>query len=280
VALGRDDENGVERYNRLNRTQYRANVTAAPSPAVEVASSVSYTTGRTYLPIESGGGGATWATFFSSPSFLYRNNQPGNPQLGFRSGPPDIYYAAYDNYQDATRFTGALTLTNRPASWFDHRLIAGVDRALEDNQSRTPRNDPLAAQYPAFAGTEGPNVGALRVGTRDVNTVSVDYAGNLKYGIGRGCAASRRPAGSSTGGASSCGRRRATASRPPASSRSRRRRSRARGSTTCSTTTRSAASCSSRSSGTTASSSPRPSGRTTTRRSAPTTRPSATPSSP
>jgi TonB-dependent SusC/RagA subfamily outer membrane receptor len=186
LALGRDDEQGVERYNRLHRTQFRANVTAAPSSKLELASSVGYTDGRTYLPIESGGGGATWATFFSSPSFLYRNNQPGNPQLGFRSGPPDIYYAAYDNFQDAARFTGAITLTNRPTGWFDHRLIAGVDRALEDNQSRTPRNDPLAANFPAFSGTEGSNVGALRVGTRDVNSVSLDYVGNLKYGIGAG----------------------------------------------------------------------------------------------
>jgi TonB-linked SusC/RagA family outer membrane protein len=186
LALGRDDEQGVERYNRLNRTQFRANLTAAPSPRVEVASSVGYTTGRTYLPFEAGGGGATWATFFSSPSFLYRNNQPNNPQLGFRSGPPDVYYTAYDNFQDATRFTSAVTLTHRPGGFFDHRLIAGVDRAIEDNQSRTPRNDPLAASFPAFTGVGGANEGGLTIGTRDVNTVSLDYVGNLKYGIAGG----------------------------------------------------------------------------------------------
>ncbi len=186
VAVGRDEEQGVERVNRLNRTSYRVNLTASPVGTVDVNTSMGYTTGRTYLPVESGGGGTTWATLFSSPGFLYSGTAAGNPQLGFRSGPPNAYYEAYSVYQDQNRFTGALTVTHRPAAWLDHRLILGVDRSAEDNQERQARNDVLGTRFSAFSGLTGPNAGLLAVGTRDVNIVTGDYAANLKVGLGRG----------------------------------------------------------------------------------------------
>jgi TonB-dependent SusC/RagA subfamily outer membrane receptor len=146
VGGGYEENQGAERVNRLRRTNLRVNLQANPSPKVDVQTSLGYTTGRTYLPFESGGGGATWATFFSSPSFLYggvgvSSRNPGNPQMGFRSGPPNAYYEAYDVFQDADRFTGSFQFTNRPTSWLNHRLIVGLDRLAENNEDRTPRND-------------------------------------------------------------------------------------------------------------------------------------------
>lgn len=186
VAANRDEQQGVERVNRLNRTSFRANLNTSPLSSVDIATSMGYTTGRTYLPFESGGGGATWATYFSSPGFLYRGANAGNPQLGFRSGPPNAYYEAYSLYQDQNRFTGSLTLTNRPAGWLDHRFILGVDRSAEDNQNRAPRNDVLGNLLPSFSGLTGVNAGALTVGTRNVNLLTADYAANAKVTLGAG----------------------------------------------------------------------------------------------
>ena len=183
---GYEENQGAERVNRLRRTNLRVNLQANPSPKFDLQSSLGYTTGRTYLPFESGGGGATWATFFSSPSFLYGgvgvpSRTPGNPQLGFRSGPPNAYYDAYDVFQDADRFTGSFQLTNRPTKWLNHRLIVGLDRLAENNESRTPRNDIIAATYSAFAGAGLPTAGSISASTRDVTLTSYDYLANAEF---------------------------------------------------------------------------------------------------
>ena len=186
VGGGYEENQGAERVNRLRRTNLRVNLQANPSPKFDLQSSLGYTTGRTYLPFESGGGGATWATFFSSPSFLYggvgvSSRNPGNPQMGFRSGPPNAYYDAYDVFQDADRFTGSFQLTNRPAKWLNHRLIVGLDRLAENNEDRTPRNDIIAATYSAFAGAGLPTAGSISASTRDVTLTSYDYLANAEF---------------------------------------------------------------------------------------------------
>lgn len=186
VGGGYEENQGAERVNRLRRTNLRVNLQANPSPSIDVQTSLGYTTGRTYLPFESGGGGATWATFFSSPSFLYggvgvNSRTPGNPQLGFRSGPPNAYYEAYDVFQDADRFTGSFQFTNRPTKWLNHRLIVGLDRLAENDENRTPRNDLIAATFAAFAGSGLPTAGSISASTRDVTLTSYDYVANAEF---------------------------------------------------------------------------------------------------
>jgi TonB-linked SusC/RagA family outer membrane protein len=186
VGGGYEQGKGVERENRLTRGNIRVNLQAAPSERWDVASSMGYTTGRTYLPYESGGGGATWATYFASPSFLYTGRTAGNPQLGFRSGPPNIYYDAYEIFQDADRFTGSVTLTNRPFRFLNHRLIVGVDRLSENNEERAPRNDIIGATYASFASLGSPGFGNVSIGTRDVTLNSFDYLLNAEFGTVEG----------------------------------------------------------------------------------------------
>ena len=186
VGGGYEQGKGVERENRLTRGNIRANFQASPSEHWDVATSMGYTTGRTYLPYESGGGGATWATFFASPSFLYTGRDAGNPQLGFRSGPPNIYYQAYEIFQDADRFTGSVTLTNRPFRFLNHRLIVGVDRLAENNEERAPRNDFIGATYASFASLGSPGFGSVSIGTRDVTLNSFDYLVNAEFGAVEG----------------------------------------------------------------------------------------------
>lgn len=185
---GYEENAGAERVNRLRRANMRVNLQANPSPAFDLSSSLGYTTGRTYLPYEAGGGGATWATYYASPTFLYggvgvSSRQPGNPQLGFRSGPPDIYYQAYDIFQDADRFTSSFQIANRPTSWLNHRLIVGLDRLAENNEERTPRNDIIGARYASFAGSGPPTAGGMSASMRDVTVTSYDYVANASFSL-------------------------------------------------------------------------------------------------
>lgn len=184
VGGGHEKNQGIERESRLNRSTFRANITVTPSTTWDVSSALAYMSGRTYLPYESGGGGATWATYYSSPSFLYNaNRSANNPQMGFRSGPPDIYYAAYDIFQDADRFTGSLTITNRAKSWFNQRLILGVDRVAENNADMTPRNDIIGNTYASFSSTTSPTNGSISLSTRDLNYLTFDYLANVPINL-------------------------------------------------------------------------------------------------
>lgn len=181
LGVGYEENQGAEPVNRLNRSNVRVNLSLTPSQKIAITSSMSLTSGRTNLPYEAGGGGATWGTYFSSPAFLYVGTNAGNPQLGFRSGPPDIYYQAYSNFQDADRFTGSLTINQRPTSWLNHRLIVGFDRLAEDNQSLSPRNDVLGARYAAFSGLASPTNGSMAISTRDVLVSTWDYLANVDF---------------------------------------------------------------------------------------------------
>lgn len=172
---------GVERDNNVRRTNLRANFSSTPSASWDVQASVGYMTGRTDMPWEAGGGGATWATYFSSPAFLGIN---GSKQLGFRSGPPDVYYASNETFQEADRFTGSVTVNHRPARWFNHRLIVGRDRISEDNQEIAARNDVLGRTYPSFSYLTDPGAGYIEASTRNVVSNTFDYAANIPLSFG------------------------------------------------------------------------------------------------
>jgi hypothetical protein len=155
VGGGYEENQGAEPVNRLHRTNLRVNLSANAERQVGCAGEP-WGTPPGARTCRSRRAAAVPCGARSSPpraSCTRRAQHPGNPQLGFRSGPPNAYYQAYNNFQDADRFTGSVTLTNRPTSWFNHRLILGVDRLAENNQALTPRNDPLAARYAAFAGS-------------------------------------------------------------------------------------------------------------------------------
>ena len=181
IGGGRERSEGVERENSLERTSLRGNFSIAPSEHWDMQLSVGYVTSRTDLPWEAGGGGATWATYFSSPRFLGVN---GSPQLGFRSGPPDIYYQAIESYQEIDRVTGGLTINHRPFTWLNHRLVLGRDLLNEENQERAPRNDILGSRYASFSYLTGSTSGYIETSTRDVVSNTVDYAANVPLSFG------------------------------------------------------------------------------------------------
>ena len=175
VGGAAEGNEGAERNNKLNRYNGRVNLTLTPSDKWDAAASVGYTTGRTDIGFEAGGGGTTWTTYFATPATL------GTPQRGFYSGPPEAYYEGFEIFQDVDRFTGSFTLNHRPARWFNHRLIAGTDRLNEDNQEIGQRNPELAEFFSELGGGEDGTNGYMDVSTRNVSYNTLDYVANANF---------------------------------------------------------------------------------------------------
>ena len=114
---------------------------------------MAYTSGRTYLPYEAGGGGAVWGTLFSSPGFLTPVPIRATRSSASAAVRPTIYYEAYNNFQDADRIHGERH-AHQPRERRGSTTVSFLAwiASREDNQSLTPRNDPLGARYASFSG--------------------------------------------------------------------------------------------------------------------------------
>jgi len=170
AGFGGERNEGADPDNRLNRYNGRLNLSVTPSEKWDLGASAGYTTGRTYLPFEAGGGGLTWTTYFARPQTL------NTPQRGFYSGPPEAYIEGYDAFQDVERFTGSLTFNHRPMSWLAQRLVFGTDVLSEDNQEIAQRNDNLAR---FFSDLGDPTYGYMDVSTRGVTYNTLDYGATV-----------------------------------------------------------------------------------------------------
>ena len=177
-AMNRDE--GVETSNLLNRYNGRVNLSLTPSPKWDIGANAGYTTGKTDIGFESGGGGVTWTTYFATPENL------NTPKRGFYSGPPEAYTQGFDIFQDINRFTGSITFNHRPLSWFSHRLIGGLDQLNEDNQEIGQRNDALAVFFEELGGGPDGTNGYMDVSTRDVRNYTLDYVANAKFDLTQG----------------------------------------------------------------------------------------------
>lgn len=172
AGFGGERSTGADRANSLERYNSRLNLSLLPGDKWDLNASLGYTTGRTYLPLEAGGGGATWTTYWANP----RNLAPDDQRRGFYSGTPEQYLEGFEIFQDADRFTGSLTFNHRPTSWFSHRIIVGTDVLSEDNQEIAQRNDDLV-----IFGLDGENGGYMDVSLRNVRYNTYDYVANATY---------------------------------------------------------------------------------------------------
>jgi TonB-linked SusC/RagA family outer membrane protein len=122
-----DRDEGIEPNNKVKRLGGRANLSIFPSDKIDVTTSVGYVAARTDLPLEAGGGGVTWTTYYSTPATLGKANN------GFYSATPDAYYYAYQDWQNMSRFTGSVQINHRPFPWLKQRLTVGTDITRESN---------------------------------------------------------------------------------------------------------------------------------------------------
>jgi TonB-linked SusC/RagA family outer membrane protein len=141
VSGGWEDNQGIYDNNSVQRYSARANISATPSEKLDINASAGYVNGHVDLPLESGGGGVAWTTFFANPANL------GTPRNGFHSATPEAYEYAYEDWQDVDRFTGSLQLTHRPSGWFTHRLAVGTDFTGQEDTELVERIADPAMQF-------------------------------------------------------------------------------------------------------------------------------------
>lgn len=173
VSGGSQDERGALPNNRLKNYTGRATLNLIPSSKINVATSLGYIRSRNDLALEAGGGGPTWATYFSSPAFL------GDARNGFRSAPPSAYYDQFQLSQDVNRFTGSVQVNNTPASWFNQSLIFGLDQGNEDSQELSA----VHRENVFFFGNEADS-GYKAVDLRANRLTTMSYRGTVSRPIG------------------------------------------------------------------------------------------------
>ena len=175
LAGGTESSQGAERNNDLRRYNGRANLALTPNERWDINASLGYTTGRTNIGFEAGGGGTPWTTYFATPENLNTDKR------GFYSGPPEAYYRGWQSFQDLDRFTGSIIFNHRPLSWFTQRLTFGTDQVNEDNQEIGQKNDALATYFSELG---EPTNGYMQVSTRVVTYNTYDYAGTVRTNFG------------------------------------------------------------------------------------------------
>ena len=169
VSGNLQNDRGIERVNKQRLQSMRANFGLFPSSKLDVSTNIGYVWGRTDLPLEAGGGGTTWTTYWANAGNL-NNPPPGYDFDGFYSAKPEDYYKQFQIWQDIQRLTASVQVTHRPFSWLTQRLTAGTDQGYEDGHEVAPIRTELANIFGTTA-TEGYH----ELLTRDISLHTVNY---------------------------------------------------------------------------------------------------------
>ncbi|MBC7672741.1 MAG: TonB-dependent receptor, partial [Polaromonas sp.] len=163
---------GVEPNNSLRQFASHINMTIAPSETIDFGTSVNYVNLSSHLGADVGASALLGAIL--GHSLLFPAARGFYPNF-----PPELPQTLYDNAQGVNRFTGSMTLHHRPATWFNQRLVAGMDLTSDDSRA-IERFAP-----PTLMAFLGPVTGSGSTGqTLRRNTIaSADYAGTAKFQV-------------------------------------------------------------------------------------------------
>jgi TonB-linked SusC/RagA family outer membrane protein len=135
------DEVGVLDYNTNKQVALRANVTVLLSEDINLDVSTGYVNGDTRFATVDEEGGVwhqlVWSRGYNLPG--YRYGPTGRGFLGFQERFPQSFEGT-DISRDYSRFTASAQATHTYGEWFTQRLILGVDRGAETDNSYLPGN--------------------------------------------------------------------------------------------------------------------------------------------
>jgi TonB-linked SusC/RagA family outer membrane protein len=173
VSGSYDDQEGIEPNNSGKSFSGRANLNAALSPRLDLQTNLGYVRSSTHLGADNG----------VSPLFTsFFGHILTNPTTrGFYLVPPEIPQRLYDNSVEINRFTGGATLNHRPISWFNQRLVLGLDFTSDDSRALERFATPDLAPFLAPLG--GANISGGRIGQtlRNNTFVTGDYSGTARF---------------------------------------------------------------------------------------------------
>lgn len=172
VAGTYNDDEGVEPNNSGTGFSGHANLSTSPSKNLDVQTSLNYVRSVSHLGADAG----------VSPllSAMIGHSLLNPVNRGFQYVPPEVPQRLYDNSSDINRFTGGLTLNNRPAAWFSHRLIVGIDFTSEDSKALERFATPDLAPYLAPLGGAAIAGGRITQTLRNNSYITGDYSGTAR----------------------------------------------------------------------------------------------------
>ncbi|PYP41844.1 MAG: hypothetical protein DMD43_05000 [Gemmatimonadetes bacterium] len=172
VSGTHSDDEGVEPNNYGKEFSGHANLSIAPSSTVDIVTSLNYVRSSMHLGADAG------VSPLLSAMIGHILLNPVN--RGFQYVPPEVPQRLYDNMQFINRFTGGVTVSHRPTSWYSHRLIMGMDFTSDDSRALERFATPDLAPYLAPLG--GPSVSGGRIGQtlRNNTFMTGEYNGTAK----------------------------------------------------------------------------------------------------
>jgi TonB-linked SusC/RagA family outer membrane protein len=173
AGVGLEDTDGIEPTSWVKRYSGRLNVTMTPSEKINLGVSIGYVNGETHLPCEAGCGGRALGTIWANPlnNAPLANGDP-NPRRGFNSGLPTMYDELVQYWQSVDRFTGGLQVSHQPTNWFRHRISAGTDRVIENDNFLGVRTEDSLSRVIMGTGA----LGARSIRDRRLNNYTLDYS--------------------------------------------------------------------------------------------------------
>jgi TonB-linked SusC/RagA family outer membrane protein len=170
-----NDDEGIEPNNSGKLFSGRANLNVAASQKVDLQTSLSYFRATNHLGVDNG---------LSAMLGLALGHALANPNSrGFAFAPPEVPQRLYDNAQDINRFTGSGTLNHRPATWFAHRVLVGMDYTSDDSRALERYASPELR--PFFGALGGNTTADGRIGQtlRNNSFITGDYSGTATFNL-------------------------------------------------------------------------------------------------
>jgi TonB-linked SusC/RagA family outer membrane protein len=161
---------GVEPNNELQQFGFTANLNTALRSHTDVGTSLRYISNAIRLGADVG----------ASPLL---GAQVGHALLfpasrGFFPAPPEVAQELYDNTSNVNRFTGSVTVNNRPATWFSQRAIVGIDYSGEDARNLERFAEPDLAVFVGAAAS-----GRIGQTLRQNYVATADYSGSARFDL-------------------------------------------------------------------------------------------------
>jgi TonB-linked SusC/RagA family outer membrane protein len=173
LSTNYENDLGVEPNNTTRQFSSHANLNLTVNPKVDIGTSLNYVQANNHLGADEGLSAMLGATFAQPALF----KKPG--AAGFYPNvPPQFTQQLFDNSDGINRFTGSLTVNNRPLDWFTQRLIAGIDYGDENAQALEKFAPPNLAPFALANAT-----GLINQTLRATTVATADYNGTAKFHI-------------------------------------------------------------------------------------------------
>jgi TonB-dependent SusC/RagA subfamily outer membrane receptor len=173
VSTNFQDDHGVEPNNKIRQFSGHANLNMTPSPKYDVGTSLNYVQGTYHLGADVGLSPLLGAEFGHPLIF----SAPGADGF-YPNVPPSVPQTLFDNSDGINRFTGSATVHHQPISWFNERLVAGVDYTGEDGRGLELFAPPELAPF-----TLGNAAGRIGQTLARRTVTSLDYSGTAKFDL-------------------------------------------------------------------------------------------------